>query len=86
MSDAPHPWTLHDPGETGEPARITDALGFEVSPQRAWREVQVLRSDRDALIERLDAETERRIEAENPGIDMDRVRRERRPHTPIGGA
>lgn len=43
-ADAPHPWTLHDPGETGAPPRVTDDNGDEVTLQRAWREVQILRA------------------------------------------
>lgn len=47
--DAPHPWTLHDPGETDAPARITDDNGAEVTPQRVWREIQILRAERNLL-------------------------------------
>lgn len=44
--DAPHPWTLHDPGNTGAPFRVTDDNDAEVTLPRAWREVQVLRAER----------------------------------------
>lgn len=44
MSDAPHPWTYHDPGETEATPRVTDDNGDEVTIGRAWQEVQRLRS------------------------------------------
>ena len=43
VSDAPHPWTYHDPGDTDAEPRITDDNDQEVTLARAWREVQILR-------------------------------------------
>lgn len=45
VTDAPHPWTYHDPGDTDVAPLLTDDNGNEVSLGRAWREVQLLRGE-----------------------------------------
>ena len=70
-----HNYPEHRHGFSGVVRRLLWRLGFD--PLTVYERLDQVRRERDDYKRWMNLAHESRIEAENPGIDMDRVRRER---------